>query len=69
LWLIHQCLYQSQREGWHCDDVELARLAAASGPDVPLFDPDHESARFGGHVGANRRRVPRRRAVIAGHAG
>lgn len=43
LWLLQESLRQWRHEGRDYGYPELERLAAASRPDVPLFDPDHDS--------------------------
>ena len=43
LWLVQECRRQWERDGHARDYDELQALAAGAGPDVALFDPDHES--------------------------
>ena len=40
LWIIQQCRLHWERSGGPADYDDLHQLAAAAGPEVPLFDPD-----------------------------
>ena len=43
LWLVQECRRAWGEAGRERDYDELQALAAAASPDVPVFDPDHES--------------------------
>jgi rhamnulokinase len=52
LWLLQECRRQWRAAGDNYDYDTLNRLASAAPPDVPVFDPDHESLLRPGDVPA-----------------
>ncbi|HWE08874.1 MAG TPA: rhamnulokinase family protein [Solirubrobacteraceae bacterium] len=63
LWLVQECRRAWLARGVHHEYDELQQLAAAARPDVPVFDPDHDSLL---HAGAD---MPARIAALCGAGG